>query len=76
MNGSSFRWAYRGAGYSQQVPFNVYTFDPGSLGDVPEGTPYFGDTKVTQLGAYGMTRFNLADGLKLITGARVSNYKD
>ncbi|WP_319796663.1 TonB-dependent siderophore receptor [Nitrobacter sp.] len=76
VNGSSFRWAYRGSGYSQRMPFNVYTFDPGSLGDVPEGTPYFDDTKVTQLGAYGMTRFSLTDALKLITGARVSNYKD
>ncbi|WP_283809270.1 TonB-dependent siderophore receptor [Nitrobacter winogradskyi] len=76
VNGSSFRWAFRGSGYSIQMPINVYTFDPGSLGDVPDGTPYFNDTKITQLGAYGMTRFNLADGLKLITGARVSNYKD
>lgn len=76
VNGSSFHMDYQASGWAQQVPFNVYTFDPGSLGDVPNGTPTFNNTKVTQLGAYGVARFSLTDGLKLITGARVSNYKD
>ena len=76
LNGSSMRWAYRGAGYLSPMPFNIHTFDPGSLGEIPEGTPYFGDTKTTQLGAYGVARFSLTDSLKLITGMRVSSYKD
>ena len=76
LNGSSIRDAYRGAGYTTTDPINVYSFDPTSLGDVPEGTPYFGDTKITQLGAYGVARFSLSDTLKLITGMRISNYRD
>lgn len=76
VNGSSYRRPNGNSGYTIHMPFNVYTFDPGSLGDVPEGTPTLDDTKITQLGAYGVTRFSLSDALKLITGVRVSNYKD
>ena len=76
LNGSSLRHSYRGAGYMAPMPFNVHTFDPGALGDIPDGTPYFGDTRTTQLGAYGVARFSLSDTLKLIAGARISNYRN
>jgi len=77
LNGSTMRRAYTGAGYIPLTPINVHTFDPGALGDIPPGaSPYFGDTRTTQLGAYGVARFSVTDALKLITGLRVSNYKE
>ncbi len=76
LNGSTMRRAYTGTGRVPMLPINVNTFDPSALGDIPGATPYFGDTKTTQLGAYGVARWSVTDALKLITGVRVSNYKD
>ncbi len=76
LNGSTMRHTYTGAGYIPRLPINVNTFDPSALDDIPGATPYFGDTKTTQLGAYGVARWSVTDALKLITGVRVSNYKD
>jgi len=75
LNGSTMRRTYQGAGYVPTVPINIHTFDPAGLDDIPGATPYFGDTKTTQFGAYGVARFSLTDALKLIAGMRVSNYK-
>jgi outer membrane receptor for ferric coprogen and ferric-rhodotorulic acid len=75
-NGSSMKESYYGSGYTAVDAINVYTFNPSTLSDVAASGGYSGDSKVTQLGVYGVARFNLTDALKLITGARVSNYKD
>ncbi|ODU59905.1 MAG: hypothetical protein ABT02_08315 [Comamonadaceae bacterium SCN 68-20] len=76
LNGSTMRHTYTGAGYIPRLPINVNTFDPSALDDIPGATPYSGDTKTTQLGAYGVARWSVTDALKLITGVRVSHYKD
>ncbi|MET4575065.1 TonB-dependent siderophore receptor [Ottowia thiooxydans] len=76
LNGSSMHYKSRGTGYAIANDFNVYSFDPMSLDEGPEGGGYSSNTKTTQLGAYGVARFNLNDSLKLITGIRVSNYKE
>lgn len=76
LNGSTMRRTYMGTGNVPRLPINVHTFDPSALGDIPGATPYSGDGKTTQLGAYGVARFSLTDALKLITGVRVSNYKE
>ncbi|NYT69358.1 TonB-dependent siderophore receptor [Pusillimonas noertemannii] len=75
LNGSSVRREYTGSGYVAPVPINVFTFNPRGFDDIPDGTPYFGDPKTTQYGAYGVGRFSLTDSLKFIAGMRVSNYK-
>lgn len=77
VNGSSWNQFYQGSGTGEIIPINAYTFDPMSLGDVPEGgTPYSGGSKTTQMGAYGVGRFSLTNSLKFIAGTRVSNYKE
>jgi len=75
-NGSSKRDSYQGSGSAASTAINVYTFDPAALGEVADGTGYSGGSKITQTGVYGVGRFSLADPLKLIVGARVSNYED
>ncbi len=76
-NGTSYRDTFQGSGYYPvSTAINVHTFDPASLGPVPDGgIPYLGSTRVDQLGLYGVARWSLADSFKLITGARVSQYR-
>ena len=76
-NGSSYRDEGAGTGsVAAAIPINVGTFDPASLGPVANGAaPTRTDSTVTNLGVYGVARWNLADSLKLITGARMSNVK-
>lgn len=75
-NGSSKRFSYQGTGNAASTAINVYTFDPAALGELANGDGYSGASKITQTGMYGVGRFSLADALKLIVGARISNYED
>lgn len=75
-NNSSFRETLDRTGVGATDAVNIYTFDPAALGDVPEGTSYNSNSKITQFGAFGVARWSVTDALKLITGGRVSNYKN
>jgi outer membrane receptor for ferric coprogen and ferric-rhodotorulic acid len=76
VNASAYRDAWQGSGYPANTPVNMHTFDPTALGPVPEGgSPYTGAEKIEQLGLFGVARWSLADALKLITGARISQYE-
>ena len=76
LNGSVFDDRAVGTGYlAGAIPINVNNFDPASLGAVANGTASRTESTTTNLGMYGAARWNLADSLKLITGARVSKYK-
>ncbi|MEW7850902.1 TonB-dependent siderophore receptor [Massilia aurea] len=77
LNGSSTRDESTGTGVTTAtIPINVFDFDPTSLGPVANGAaPSRSASTVTNLGLYGVARWNLADSLKLITGVRISNYK-
>lgn len=76
LNGTNTRDENAGSGYSGNTPINVYTFNPEALGPVPAGRPgTSAHTKISNLGGYGVARWSLMDGLKLITGLRVSNYE-
>ncbi|MFT3802046.1 MAG: TonB-dependent siderophore receptor [Burkholderiaceae bacterium] len=78
LNGSIYRDENWGTDYARR-PVDVYNFDPTNLeaiapvGRMPGATPT--DQKTTNVGLYGVARWNLADSLKLITGLRVSNFK-
>ena len=75
LNGSYYQDEYSGTEYQNQ-PVNVYAFDPAGLGPIPAlGPSNPSDTKTTNVGLYGVARWSLTDSLKLITGARVSNYE-
>ncbi len=72
------RWkndGYNFPGYQVTVP-DYY----GWTGQVPfpiSGAPSYSDNEVTrERGLYAATRLNLGDRLKLIAGARVSNYRN
>lgn len=55
---------------------NVFTFDPYSVVEPPSGPFTAGTTlKSREYGLYGSGRFSLADPLKLILGARLSQYQ-
>lgn len=58
------------------VPVNVWNWDPYSVPEPATG-PYTsrGPVRTTQSGFYGMGRFSLTAPLKLIMGARVSQWK-
>lgn len=76
MNGSTYRDEGGGSGYPDGLSINVHTFNPTTLGPVPAGgEPYSWDQTTRNLGLYGVARWNLADSLKLITGARLSSYQ-
>ncbi|WP_423454628.1 TonB-dependent siderophore receptor [Ottowia sp. VDI28] len=75
-NGFTQDLEYQGSGYTASTPFNAYSFDPASLPDPEIGSGYSGGSKIRQLGVYGVGRFKLTDDLKLIAGARVSNYEN
>ncbi len=55
---------------------NVWDWDPGSVPEPAVG-PYAsrGPTKTTQSGLYAVGRFSLADPLTLVTGLRLSQWK-
>ncbi len=57
-------------------PVNVWDWDPGSVPEPGIG-PYAsrGPTRTTQSGLYAVGRFSLADPLTLITGVRLSRWK-
>ena len=75
VNGAEYRDEAIGSGSTAAVPVNIYRFDPTGLGLVGNGTPTRSQTKTTNLGLYGVARWNVTDTLKLITGVRSSNYK-
>ncbi|MBS7778100.1 TonB-dependent receptor [Acidovorax sp. CCYZU-2555] len=76
LNGTSYRDENAGTGYSSATPINVNTFNPEALGPVPAGgAPSSAHAKTSNLGVYGVARWNLTDALKLITGLRVSDYE-
>ena len=76
MNGATYEDESIGTGYaSRAIPINVYNFDPASLGPVADVAAIRTESKTTNLGLYTVARWNLTDSLKLITGARVSNYE-
>jgi outer membrane receptor for ferric coprogen and ferric-rhodotorulic acid len=58
------------------VPVNVFSWDPHSVPQ-PTLSDYQspGSTRIDQSGLYAMGRFSLADPLKLIVGARLSQWK-
>ncbi|OWT66442.1 TonB-dependent siderophore receptor [Candidimonas nitroreducens] len=58
------------------VPVNVFSWDPHSVPE-PALSDYRspGSTRIDQSGLYAMGRFSLADPLKLIVGARLSQWK-
>jgi outer membrane receptor for ferric coprogen and ferric-rhodotorulic acid len=54
---------------------NVFAFNPYSVPEPSEGPFISGTTlRTKQHGVYGSGRFNVSDPLKLILGARLSNY--
>ncbi len=76
LNGAAFDDEAVGTGYLPgTVPINVNTFDPTALGPVADGTASRTVSRTTNLGMYAVARWNIADALKLITGARVSKYE-
>ncbi|WP_188394446.1 TonB-dependent siderophore receptor [Oxalicibacterium flavum] len=76
LNGATYEDESTGTGYiAGSIPINVYDFDPGALGEVANGTASRSGTKTTNIGLYTVARWNLTDSLKLITGARISNYE-
>ena len=64
LNGLSMQSANQG-GYGDPVAINAFTFNPGSLGAITSVGKYSGETKITQLGMYGVGRFSLSDSFKL-----------
>lgn len=58
------------------VPVNVWEWDPYSVPEPATG-PFTsrGPTKTTQSGLYAVGRFSLADPLKLVLGARLTQWK-
>jgi len=77
LNGARYRDEYQGPSYAVR-PVDVFDFDPHGLEAItPTGTlnGSAGDNITTNLGVYGVARWNVADALKLITGLRVSNYQ-
>lgn len=78
LNGSTYKDESTGTGYTAAgaaIPINVYNYNPGALGPVPFIAASRTESTTTNLGAYSVARWNLADTLKLITGARISNYE-
>ncbi len=75
VNGAVYRDEATGTGSTAGIPINIYSFDPTGFGPVGNGVSTRSKSKTTNLGLYGVARWNLADSLKLITGVRSSDYK-
>ena len=75
VNGAVYRDQATGTGSTAAVPVNIYSFDPTALGPVGNGNPSRSKSKTTNLGLYGVARWNVTDSLKLITGLRSSDYE-
>lgn len=75
VNGAIYRDEAVSTGSTAAVPFSLYDFDPANLGPVGNGNASRTQSKTTNLGLYGVARWNLSDSLKLITGVRSSSYK-
>lgn len=75
MNGAVYRDEATGTGSTAAIPINLYSFDPTGFGPVGDGNPTRSKSKTTNLGLYGVARWNLSDSLKLITGLRSSSYE-
>lgn len=75
MNGAVYRDEATGTGSTAAIPINLYSFDPTGFGPVGDGNSTRSKSKTTNLGLYGVARWNLSDSLKLITGLRSSSYE-
>jgi outer-membrane receptor for ferric coprogen and ferric-rhodotorulic acid len=75
LNGSEWRDASCNSG-NVSTAINAYTFDSSALPD-PAGAcgALPNADKTTQIGGFATGRFSLTDSLKLILGARVSDYE-